>query len=150
MQYKAHSFDYQVTFHTHGGGRARNSDQFVRLLKDSLRVYNSLLYSRFRSRNIFRAIAKKQVSKCTHTYFSLEVKMVQILMDLNLNEAVKTSGYCIKSESRALPPPWHSSFQTPCSGGSRISPRWVRQPSVGLLTYDFAKISQKLHEIERI
>ena len=29
------------------------------------------------------------------------------------------------------------------SGGSRISPRWGRQ-------HDFGKISQKLHEIERI
>ena len=37
------------------------------------------------------------------------------------------------------------------SGGSRISPRRVRQlPGGGALTYDFAKISQKLHEIERI
>ena len=36
------------------------------------------------------------------------------------------------------------------SGGSRISPRWGRQLSKGGPTYDFAKFSQKLHEIERI
>ena len=35
------------------------------------------------------------------------------------------------------------------SGGSRISPRRRRQLQGGP-TYDFAKISQKLHEIERI
>ena len=35
------------------------------------------------------------------------------------------------------------------SGGSRISPRWGDQPS-GVPTYDFAKFSQKLCEIERI
>ena len=37
-----------------------------------------------------------------------------------------------------------------CSGGSRISPRRGRQLSRGVPTYDFAKFSQKLHEIERI
>ena len=37
------------------------------------------------------------------------------------------------------------------SGGSRISPRWGRQlPGGGGTTYDFAKISPKLNEIERI
>ena len=37
------------------------------------------------------------------------------------------------------------------SGGSRISPRRGHQlPRGGAPTYDFAKISQKLHEIERI
>ena len=39
------------------------------------------------------------------------------------------------------------------SGGSRISPRWGRQLSRGgggAPTYDFAKFSQKLHEIETI
>ena len=36
------------------------------------------------------------------------------------------------------------------SGGSRISLRRGRQLSRGVPTYDFAKISQKLHEIERI
>ena len=37
------------------------------------------------------------------------------------------------------------------SGGSRISPRRGGQlPGGGAPTYDFAKISQKLHEIERI
>ena len=36
------------------------------------------------------------------------------------------------------------------SGGSRISPRRGRQLSGGAPTYDFAKFSQKLHEIERI
>ena len=36
------------------------------------------------------------------------------------------------------------------SGGSRISPRRGRQLPGGAPTYDFAKISQKLHEIERI
>ena len=37
------------------------------------------------------------------------------------------------------------------SGGSRISPRRGRQLSGGEgATYDFAKFSQKLHEIERI
>ena len=38
------------------------------------------------------------------------------------------------------------------SGGSRISPRWGCQLSEegGAPTYDFAKFSQKLHEIERI
>ena len=39
------------------------------------------------------------------------------------------------------------------SGGSRISPRRGRQlpgGGTGAPTYDFAKISQKLHEIERI
>ena len=36
-------------------------------------------------------------------------------------------------------------------GGSRISPRWWRQPSGGgAPTYNFAKFSQKLHGIERI
>ena len=32
----------------------------------------------------------------------------------------------------------------------RIHDRWGRQPSKGASTYDFAKILQKLHEIERI
>ena len=36
------------------------------------------------------------------------------------------------------------------SGGPRISPRWRRQPSRGAPTYDLAKFSQKLHQIERI
>ena len=36
------------------------------------------------------------------------------------------------------------------SGGSRISPRRGHQLPGGAPTYDFAKISQKLHEIERI
>ena len=36
------------------------------------------------------------------------------------------------------------------SGGSRISPRRGRQLPGGAPTYDFAKNSQKLHEIERI
>ena len=36
------------------------------------------------------------------------------------------------------------------SGGSRISPRRGRQLPGGAPTYDFAKFSQKLHEIERI
>ena len=37
------------------------------------------------------------------------------------------------------------------SGGSRISPRRGRQlPRGGAPTYDFAKFSPKLHEIERI
>ena len=36
------------------------------------------------------------------------------------------------------------------SGGSRISPRRGRQLPRGAPTYDFAKFSQKLHEIERI
>ena len=36
------------------------------------------------------------------------------------------------------------------SGGSRISLRWGRQLPGGAPTYDFAKNSQKLHEIERI
>ena len=34
------------------------------------------------------------------------------------------------------------------SGGSRIPPRWGRQLSRGAQTYDFAKISQKLHELK--
>ena len=42
-------------------------------------------------------------------------------------------------------------FERLSSGGSRISPRRGRQlPRGGAPTYDFAKISQKLHEIERI
>ena len=40
--------------------------------------------------------------------------------------------------------------QVKCSGGSWISPKWGHQPSGGAPTYDVAKISQKLHEIERI
>ena len=36
------------------------------------------------------------------------------------------------------------------SGGSRISPRRGHQLFRGAPTYDFAKCSQKLHEIERI
>ena len=36
------------------------------------------------------------------------------------------------------------------SGRSRISPRRGRQLSGGAPTYDFAKFSRKLHEIERI
>ena len=36
------------------------------------------------------------------------------------------------------------------SGGSRISPRRGHQLSRGAPTYDFAKFSQKLHEIESI
>ena len=36
------------------------------------------------------------------------------------------------------------------SGGSRIFPRRGRQLPRGAPTYDFAKFSQKLHEIERI
>ena len=36
------------------------------------------------------------------------------------------------------------------SGGSRISPRRGANSPRGAPTYDFAKISQKLHEIERI
>ena len=49
---------------------------------------------------------------------------------------------------------WHDHqfpISTVISGGSRISPRRGRQlPRGGAPTYDFAKISQKLHEIERI
>ena len=37
-----------------------------------------------------------------------------------------------------------------CSGRSRIFQRGRCQPSNGAPTYDFAKYSQKLHEIERI
>ena len=46
----------------------------------------------------------------------------------------------------------HSRNEAQPSGGSRISPRWGRQLSGGggAPTYDFVKISQKLHEIERI
>ena len=36
------------------------------------------------------------------------------------------------------------------SEGSRFSPRWGRQLSRGAPTYDLAKFSQKLHDIERI
>ena len=46
--------------------------------------------------------------------------------------------------------PFYASLR---SGGSWISPRWRRQPSEGggvSPTYDFAKFSQKLKEIERI
>ena len=43
-----------------------------------------------------------------------------------------------------------SSAQTFISGGSRISPRRGSQLRRGAPTYDFAKFSQKLHEIERI
>ena len=43
-----------------------------------------------------------------------------------------------------------SSAQTFISGGSRISPRRGPQLRRGAPTYDFAKFSQKLHEIERI
>ena len=43
-----------------------------------------------------------------------------------------------------LPNPWRR------SGGSRISPRRGCQPPGGPPTYNFAKFSQKLHEIERI
>ena len=43
-----------------------------------------------------------------------------------------------------------SSAQTFISGGSRISPRRGPQLRRGTPTYDFAKFSQKLHEIERI
>ena len=45
---------------------------------------------------------------------------------------------------------WRRGIYYQFSGGSRISPRWGRQLSRGAPTYDFAKISQKLHEIERI
>ena len=37
---------------------------------------------------------------------------------------------------------------TICSGGSRISPRRGHQLPLGVPTYDFAKFSRKLHEIE--
>ena len=43
---------------------------------------------------------------------------------------------------------WEVEYQI--SGGSRISPRRGRQLPRGAPTYDFAKFSQKLHEIERI
>ena len=41
-------------------------------------------------------------------------------------------------------------LNTQASGGSRISPRRGRQLPGGAPTYDFAKFSQKLHEIKRI
>ena len=44
----------------------------------------------------------------------------------------------------------HLNTETDTSGGSRISPRRGRQLPGGAPTYDFAKNSQKLHEIERI
>ena len=40
------------------------------------------VYTRFHARNIFEVIVKKQVSKHTHV-FSLQVKTVEILTDLN-------------------------------------------------------------------
>ena len=52
---------------------------------------------------------------------------------------------------RALRRPSHPRNIKSFSGGSRICPRRGRQlPGGGAPTYDFAKISQKLHEIERI
>ena len=47
---------------------------------------------------------------------------------------------------------WESDLLTHISGGSRISPRRGLQlpGGGGPPTYDFAKISQKLHDIERI
>ena len=57
--------------YNHGGGRPHNSDGFV------------FLHYPFK-KYIFQVIAKKQVSKHTHTHsFNLEVKMVEILTDLN-------------------------------------------------------------------
>ena len=41
-------------------------------------------------------------------------------------------------------------LETEVSGKSRISPRWGANPPGGAPTYDFAKFSQKLHEIERV
>ena len=41
-------------------------------------------------------------------------------------------------------------LKVPYSGGSRISPRWERQPSWGHQYTILPKNSQKLHEIERI
>ena len=43
-----------------------------------------------------------------------------------------------------------ANYRVESSGGSRISPRRGRQLSGGAPTYDFVKISPKLHEIERI
>ena len=37
-----------------------------------------------------------------------------------------------------------------CQGGSRIFVEGGANPPAGALTYDFAKISEKLHEIEKI
>ena len=54
-------------------------------------------------------IAKKNTYPNVHTHiFSLEVKMVEILTDLNWKWRGKTSGHYKKSEMRALPPPWGS------------------------------------------
>ena len=52
----------------------------------------------------------------------------------------------VPGPNKRAPPP------TVVSGGSRITPRRGRQlpGRGGAPTYDFAKISQKLHEIERI
>ena len=62
-----------------------------------------------------------------------------------------TRPYYRPRHARTLDPPLHIlSFQLcEVSGGSRISPRRGRQLPGGA-TYDFAKFSQKLHEIERI
>ena len=45
---------------------------------------------------------------------------------------------------------WNKKLLSLFSGGSRISPRWGRQPSGGPPTYSFATFFQQLHEIERI
>ena len=55
----------------------------------------------------------------------------------------------IEDETTKMKMEKKSSFRR-ISGGSRISPRRGRQLSRGAPTYDFAKFSQKLHEIERI
>ena len=66
----------------HGGGRARNSEDFVCLHQIPLK-------------NIYIQSTTQETSLQTYTLiFSLQVKMVDILMDLNENEAVKTSGHC--------------------------------------------------------
>ena len=67
-----------------------------------------------------------------------------------MNEIEKFSEATIDDRNSSL---WSKQEHEPHSGGSRISQRWERQPSGeggGAPTYDFAKFSQKLNEIERI
>ena len=67
--------------------------------------------------------------------------------------AVNASLWLHSHDASQLPPPPHSQASPliKTSGGFRISPRRGRQlPGGGVPTYNFAKISQKLHEIERM
>ena len=91
---------------------------------------------------------KGRYDKGVQCHLSLEIAFMRHLLQDN---CVTWMTYCIGASLKIhLKLLSAVSFHTQISGRSRISPRWGANSPRGAPTYDFAKISQKLHEIERI